>query len=1046
MKRLILFSLLFIFVFAPEAEAYWSNGNGMDWESVPRIIYGPGDEAVIRERLSREPYKTLYTRLQSEAGQAYDLENHDVGPEQQKANISCSAAFIYAIDRQVSGGSVVPFDSEDERLAYGRLSETLLANMYTLSRMQGFDNAGLDILTSQELVTYSTAYDTLRGAGYPFQDEALVRENIVALASDFYKDWTYDLKGAMNAYNENHMSKSGSAMGVAAIVMNGYEPDPTDDLEGYKKPEEWIKFAVKRTEFIVLDALISRQGSYAEGPYYYSYTAINHEPFMRALNRYTGGSGIDVDGVHYDDLYTDPRNALVHDWLLRVRMPDGTAPAFDDGSPGGHYAWGVMGDLPNSGLYNWAWQHLPQSWYSGGSINQTAFTIAAYDDAVLPVSPDETGWSPTQILFDGGQAVFRQSWEADSMYLLVAAEHGKAAGWSQKKDYDIIEGTGGHDHNDPGHISLHAYGRPLLIDGGYLGWPNHDKVCKADNHNILLVDDKGPELPYLIPPTFDFDENGELVIVEGSEGGWVPGDDGEAYIIDSFDGNDFEMARIRTRYFEKVPDTEWTRTVIFARQRYFVVYDEIEVLDGGSHTLTMQWHGNGGGTSGGTFDISTYNPVRWTYVDAGVDVFSYATGGFPAYATDEKIHDAGGWAEKTHNRWLISIDAPQTTFASVLFPFQIAEADLHTLSHACEAAHLACADIIPNNSGDGPHDRVYARPRSDEASDMPGCDALSSNGEQFASFCDPEARDDNPWSAVSAIYIGHSTSLKRLEVDMLESDRPITALIERDRWGDGSLSGHYSVDGGDTAQLAISGLSAFTEISGLCCTESGFRMVDSGDFEIAPSEMNICHLTLKAQITPQVEALNVWNPVPHVMEKQPVTIDLASSCNISGELDSSLEIVEQPWYSSATPNGMSITPDYPGDYIVKVIAQDDAETAELLLRFHALPAEEGEQEAETEMESESDGDQELDIISEEAAEEEFEDESEDVIDGDEELDTEPEAEAVSEEDSKQDQDGNAIDESDADSGCNCHQSADNPAGLLLLLPLALLLIVRRRLI
>jgi len=1040
-KRLVLLSMIFVCLMSAESAAYWSSGNGADWESVPRIIYGPGDENAIRERLNREPYKTLYARLLAEAGQSYDLENHDTGPEQQKANIAGAAAFIYAMNRKMAGGEVTAFDSEDERLAYGRLSETLLAHMYTLSRMQSFDEAGLDILTSQELLTYATAYDTLRGAAYVFEDEALVRENIVALASDFYKDWTNDLGGAMNAYNENHMSKSASAMGVAAIVMNGYEPDPADDLEGFKKPEEWIKFAVKRTEFIVLDALISREGAYAEGPYYYSYTAINHEPFMRALNRYTGGAGIDIDGVHYDDLYTDPRNALIHDWMLRIRMPDGTAPAFDDGSPGGHYAWGVMGGLPHSGLYSWAWQHQPQTWYSGGSINQAAFTIAAYDDSVPPESPDEAGWSPTQILFDGGQAVFRQSWEPDSTYLLLAAEHGKAAGWSRRKNYDIIEGTGGHDHNDPGHITLHAFGKPLLIDGGYLGWPNHEKVCKAENHNILLVDDRGPELPYLIPPTFDFDENGNLIIVEGSEGGWVPGDDGEAYIIDSFDGQTFDMARVRTRYFEKVSDTEWTRTLIFARERYFVVFDEVEIQDGSSHKLTMQWHGNGGGTSGGQFDPGATNPVRWTYGDAGVDVFSYAVGGFPDYASDEKIHDAGGWAEKTHSRWLVSIEAPQTTFASVLFPFESAEADRHSLAPACAAAHLACADVIPDNSGDGPHDRVYARPRASEFSEIPGCEGLSSDGEQFASFCDPESKDsDNPWAAVSAVYIGHGSSLKRLETDMLSSDRPFTALIERERWGDGTLHGHYGVDGGGTAQLEISGLTQYVETRGLCCTAEGFGMIDSGDFEIAPAENgNICHLVLKARVSPQVEAPNPWNPIPHVMQNETVDIDISPSCNIAGELEGSLEIIERPWYSSAVPDGMSITPDYPGDYILKVSATDDAETASLLLRFHALPAE--EEETEEESEFEGDGDGEIDAVYEEAAEEEIEYEAAEIEDGDEEFDGEAAEEKESE---PEDEAETYIEEDESASGCNCRQSSCNPAELLILLTLTLAYAVRRR--
>ncbi len=1028
----VLFSL-----FLPSlALASWGL-DGMDWESVPRVILGPGDENTVRESLDREPYITIYKRVVDKANRSYDLENHDVGPEQVKASIAMSAAFVYLIDRKViSAGrdyAAVPFDTPAERDEYGARAELLLQNMHTLSRMTSFSNGGLDIHTSQELLMYAAAYDTLRGAGYTFEQSDLCTENVVSLASDFYKDWTHDLAGPMNAYNENHMSKSASSLGMAAIALNGYEPAPEDELGEFKHPEEWIDFGVKRTEFIILDALVSREGAYSESSVYYGYTAINHIPFMQALNRYTDGRGWDVDGVHYDDLLTDPRNAEIHDWLVRIRQPDGRFPPFDDCTPNGSYTFGNMSALPNAGLYRWAWEHQSTAYSSGGSIPQDVFILTNYDDSISAVSPDEFGWSPTQFLFDGGQAVFRSSWSEDATYMILLAEHGIAGGWAREKDYDDIQGAGGHEHIDPGQIHLFAHGKALLMDAGYLGWSNHEKVNNAYNHNILLVDDKGPGKPYLVLPELGQDENGEWIVIPGKEGGWVPGDDGEAYLTQQYDGTKIDMARVKTRYFKKVTDTEWTRTALFINDNYFAVIDEVETLDGSEHSFTMQWHGNGGGTSGGTFDDSNHFSASWINGDAGVEVGTIALGQNQSYSNDEQIHDAGSWAEQTHSRWMSHSDGSKVIFGSFIVPFLSEEEDMHIVIPTCAAADMLClgADIT---DGATQFEGQLTAIGSEEAGNL-GCEGTVAKSKVFASFCQRDVpRDDSPWTGIDALFMLEGTEISKSGQILVQSDVPISLLLEYSGEAGETWSGRYWVKDGGEATISIAGLPQNVEVKGIC-NEGGMKLVGSGDFSIKATDTELWHLHTIAKVEASLEAPNPWNPIPHVMVGDEVKIDAERTCNASGSPALSFELTEKPFYSEASISDTGlIVPDFPGDYFVEVTSSQAREEDKKIVRFHALPSQvdgdEEESESETELESEGDGDMELEL---EADAEAWELEESMEEDGD--LDDE------STELEKEEQE--PVWNTANDKGCNCRSTGNEPA-LIVMTALALILGMLRR--
>lgn len=86
------------------------------------------------------------------------------------------------------------------------------------------------------------------------------------------------------------------------------------------------------------------------------------------------------------------------------------------------------------------------------------------------------------ILFPyAGQAIFRNGWDA-------------RAQWSF---FDVGPWGSGHQHNDKLHLSVSAYGRDLLVDGGRFAYRGEvaDKfrsyAIGSASHNVLLIDGKG---------------------------------------------------------------------------------------------------------------------------------------------------------------------------------------------------------------------------------------------------------------------------------------------------------------------------------------------------------------------------------------------------------------------------------------------------------------------------------------------------------------------------------------------------------------------------
>ncbi len=408
---------------------------------------------------------------------------------------------------------------------------------------------------------------------------------------------------------------------------------------------------------IITDADFGNQ----EGPGYLAYGGIDLFGFLWAWHNYTGAASYKVDwspsavpqyrfhvtgSYTVPDLWSAPWLERQLAWLVRLMLPDGTMPGFDDNSPGGRFFFGAMvGKGVTLGpLFRWAWRR--SGYYSSGSVDQAPLLLATFDDKVPEATPAATGWPASFAMPHAGQVIFRSGWGKKDTQAMVLCEHGKAAGWTQNRWGDFIDGAAGHEHPDPGAFSLFAGGERLIIDSGYLGWDQHTLVNNPENHNILLVDGKGPQRYRLVIPETEMQAGKVVLKRPEQEGGWAPALDGMAYLTASdVSTPGAHLAEVFTRYTVNVPSTEIRRRAAFLAGRFLVIQDRAittpsgKSASGGSHAYTFQIHGNGGGTSGGVF---TADALGGTWSRAGGSVRAAVVGGAQLKRTERQaVHDPG---------------------------------------------------------------------------------------------------------------------------------------------------------------------------------------------------------------------------------------------------------------------------------------------------------------------------------------------------------------------------------------------------------------------
>jgi hypothetical protein len=561
--------------------------------------------------------------------------------------------------------------------------------MYTESRIAvpppvgGWDR---DITTSEEIIMWTSAYDTLIGAGYEMapEDESAVRENLIALTSALYENYRdpSTANGFPLLHQNNHRSKVGCAFITAAIVLAEHEPDAGDERAvAYEDPSEWAIYGFELLETILEYSHITEDGAYSEGPFYFRYTSQNLLPTARAWDHWVEGEPWPVDeATERVSPWRDPRILRAHSWMIDVMLPDGTLAPFDDGNVGRRHYYGLApASNGNAGEMLWAWglsrtsQYVaaPYPYPTDGNIEQAPDAIFAFDESVTPRAPRG---SPTRIYEKGGVAAFRGGWEADDVVAVVLGEHGVAASFGRGPDGKPVF-PDSHEHAEPGSFMFYAFGERLLLDPGYLEFNRRFVVHRPEDHNMILVNGNGPV--HYLDASNDWGTYGPEL---------PPPADGMAYLSQAFDSARADGITVTTTYgageYDAPGAADIERRFLFASDRYLVIADRVVSAElGASHELTWRFHGNGGGENlpGDAPNVGTFERVgseaRWHRPGASVLVASISPDGAMSYGEATSFHEPGGRddggdvARASHTTFEASREGSDVTALSVVYPF-----------------------------------------------------------------------------------------------------------------------------------------------------------------------------------------------------------------------------------------------------------------------------------------------------------------------------------------------------------------------------------------
>lgn len=656
LKRIVVAAILC--VTASPSWAAWTPPPGVDLMR-PRILFRADDLPLIQARLERESYRRFARAAAQRIRQADNvaLNDESINAHRIKARAARNLAFFYAVDRTVIDGDVIPFPDAEARKAAGDRVRDLLAHLFPRSRLAlpaplgGWDR---DISTSEELLQYATAYDTMRGAGYDFgADDAVIVDRLADLASELYDNYVHpETAGTFtNLHNNNHRSKSGAALVVAALALAEYTPAPEDDPRQTREPTLWLEYGLDQVDLIMRYVLVSGDGAYGEGPFYLRYAAQNLLPFARAWDRLIDGRPYVAAsrGLTIPSLWSHPLFRRTQRWELDMTLPDGSLAPIDDGNPGRSYYFGLApGD--EAAAFAWRWANAPAPYDTEGNVDLSVDAIVAYDDSVVPVPP---AGSATAFYVEGGSAVFRSDWSSDAVMAVVQAEHDTASEFGRDRQGRGV-GPQSHEHAEPGAFLLHAFGERLLLDPGYLDFANRGLVNRPQDHNIILVDDMGP-VDYLTGS----------VSWRGKAG--RPPVDGNAMLSSTLDSGFIDTATVTSRYGQpRTRAAEVERRFLFADDHYLVIADDVIGRGPPARNYTWLLHGNGGETSGGTFERTELGG-RWTQGAARLDS-AIAFERPPVVEVVTGIHENPGGLQATHSVLRASVEGETLRALQLVYP------------------------------------------------------------------------------------------------------------------------------------------------------------------------------------------------------------------------------------------------------------------------------------------------------------------------------------------------------------------------------------------
>jgi hypothetical protein len=599
-KYFLFFTTLF-FTTALLAQGSWHP----EYTHWPRTILEENELDAIRDRISYTPYSESYGYIEAIS----DIDYTACEMERDKAEVCRSAAFRYLMESDISYA--------DKAKEYLLEADREPSSGYT----ETYENI---IWDSENLTAISTAYDFLKGNDYDFTgDETAVRNQIQAMVSSLYDDIMNDyiihIAWEAGGKKTNFGAKLASALGIAAIVLNTETSE--DEIE---QPITWINYGMNLLHDSYYDYLVDADGGWAECAHYQKFTAFNIIPFAIAHNNFVNGQTEDYDETSLPPILLDERFQMNAAWGIRIRMPNGARPNFDDCFFNPYYFNGFFAGYFDDDVFAWDYINSgdPYNTYaSPGDLDIEM--ICVYDDNYTGITEPEY---LTQFLPDAGQAIFRSSWEENAIYMCLIGENGIAR-----------EGGRAHEHPDNMSFIIYAYGELLAMDSGYINFDQHDLVRYAKNHSLILVDEEGPSAATLT-----------------SAGGT------DAFITNYFDTEHLDYSEVWTTY----EDTDFMRCVSFIDDSYFIIADFVDGT--GTHFYDWLLHGNGGGDTGNDFVLTTHGSK---YTVNGIDLNFFINSDEDISLDDYyDFHEGGYDIADEHTVTEAAVEGEDVIFSAFLIP------------------------------------------------------------------------------------------------------------------------------------------------------------------------------------------------------------------------------------------------------------------------------------------------------------------------------------------------------------------------------------------
>jgi len=663
----VVFSTLLTLILFNQATAGGWQTQKTHW---PRTIYESADMTIIKQHLAaaqqgKEPYKTLWDRIQAKANTPLQLGNKSWGTQNANASIIKARAFIYAVTGDQNmlktiNDEMTTFYTGEEIPEYG-----LKGLSFNITRMKNLKSSVMQsIHMAQSLTLHVQAYDILKGAGYNFGGaETKVVNNIATLAKRLYDMSNWLSSGAKTANllvedveeQNNFQLKISSALGLACICLNNNAA-----------ADKWIGRAMSKF-WQVYNYQTTPRGGYGEGPFYFVYAGLNFLPFFKAYNLFLDGQSAMYENYQIPNFILNDRVAATFDWHIKIRMPNGDRPGYDDGyyapfptgillTASGMAGYNATGLNTNASLYAWDWLNTEKmtegyenKYFSDfANLDLTVDIFCNFDAATVVAEPS---LPPSQFLPEAGNVVFRSGWDKNAVYFHMLGENGP------------MRASGGvHEHPDAGSFVIYAYGELLAADAGYPGYPQHDKVNQAKNHSVMLVDGNGPTTDAYLGNFFD-----------------TPALDG-ASVTMSYGGADI------------------IRNVFFVDNKYFIINDQLTAPV--SHNYTWLLHGFAGGTLANSSFTAASNGGVWKRTKASLESRVFSWPGQAVYENDVDYHSiqfAGDKELPKHSVLRVKQTGTRSYYTAMVYPLaaEMTAPEVKNLSGASGTGFL-----ITGKSGD----------------------------------------------------------------------------------------------------------------------------------------------------------------------------------------------------------------------------------------------------------------------------------------------------------------------------------------------------------